>query len=191
MCDPTSNASSHSPRRHSRRVFASSRPFATRTGPPLTAFIDTHRGQFGVEAICRTPTCAGIPVAASTYYACRTRPPSQRALRDEKLTRQIRRIHEANYGVYGARKVWHQLRREGVQVARCTVERLMRQEGLVGATRGRRIRTTVPGKDGRRAGDLVNRDFHPAGPDRTQRPGRPHVTLHGVDGRKRRVAHRC
>jgi transposase InsO family protein len=105
-------------------------------------------------------------VAASTYYASKTRPPSPRSLRDEELTGQIRRTHEANYGVYGARKVWHQLRREGVEAARCTVERLMRQEGLVGATRGHRIRTTVPGKDGRRAGDLVNRDFHPAGPDR-------------------------
>ena len=105
-------------------------------------------------------------MAASTYYAAKTRPPSPRTLRDAELTGQIRRIHEANYGVYGARKVWHQLRREGIDVARCTVERLMRQAGLAGATRGRRVRTTVPGKDGRRAGDLVNRDFHPAGPDR-------------------------
>ncbi|MFD3458045.1 IS3 family transposase [Streptomyces sp. NPDC058691] len=82
-------------------------------------------------------------------------------MRDAELIQEIRRIHQANYGVYGARKVWHQLRREGTEVARCTVERLMRQAGLTGAVRGRRIRTTTPGKDGRRAGDLVNRDFEP------------------------------
>jgi transposase InsO family protein len=86
-------------------------------------------------------------------------------VRDAVLTAEIRRIHEANYGVYGARKVWHQLTREGTEVARCTVERLMRQAGLAGAVRGRRVRTTVPGKDGRRARDLVNRDFAAAGPD--------------------------
>ncbi|WP_443078419.1 IS3 family transposase [Streptomyces sp. NBC_01723] len=87
-------------------------------------------------------------------------------MRDAELIAEVRRIHQANYGVYGARKVWHQLRRAGIPVARCTVERLMRAEGLAGAVRGRKVRTTVPGKDGRRAGDLVNRDFHAAGPDR-------------------------
>ncbi|MFF3911733.1 IS3 family transposase [Streptomyces sp. NPDC001848] len=87
-------------------------------------------------------------------------------MRDAELTAEILRIHQANYGVHGARKVWHQLRREGIPVARCTVERLMRAEGLAGAVRGRKLRTTVPGKDGRRAGDLVNRDFQAAGPDR-------------------------
>ncbi len=87
-------------------------------------------------------------------------------MRDAELTAEIRRVHQANYGVYGARKVWHQLLREGIPVARCTVERLMRAEGLAGAVRGRKVRTTLPGKDGRRAGDLVNRDFRAAGPDR-------------------------
>ncbi|MFE5039303.1 IS3 family transposase [Streptomyces sp. NPDC056683] len=87
-------------------------------------------------------------------------------MRDAELTAEIQRIHQANYGVYGARKVWRQLRCEGIPVARCTLERLMRAAGLAGAVRGRKVRTTVPGKVGRRAGDLVNRDFHAPGPDR-------------------------
>jgi putative transposase len=132
----------------------------------LIRFIDAHRSRFGVEAICRTLTWAGTPASASTYYAAKRRPPSARSVRDAELTEEIRRIHQANYGVYGARKVWHQLRREGLPVARCTVERLMRQAGLTGAVRGRRIRTTVPGKDGRRARDLAGRDFQADRSDR-------------------------
>ena len=86
----------------------------------MSAFIDAHRGRFGVEPICRV-----LQVAPSTYYAARSRPPSRRALRDEDLKAQIRRVYEANYSVYGADKVWAQLRREQIPVARCTVERLI------------------------------------------------------------------
>ena len=74
-------------------------------------------------------------------------------------------MHAENYGVYGARKVWAQLNREGVEVARCTIERLMRSQGLAGVRRGRRVRTTIPGQ-GPRAGDLVGRRFNPPAPDR-------------------------
>jgi putative transposase len=93
-------------------------------------FIDEHRELFGVEPICRVLTEHGLSVSASTYYAAKTRPPSARAIRDAELDGHIRRIHTTNYGVYGARKVWRQLLREGHQVARCTVERRMRALGL-------------------------------------------------------------
>lgn len=153
-----------------RTAFSRLRPFfRLRTRPEAAAlirFIDAHRDRFGVEAICRTLTWAGTPASASTYYAAKRRPPSARSVRDAELTEEIRRIHQSNYGVYGARKVWHQLRRDGIEVARCTVERLMRQTGLAGAVRGRRIRTTVSAGDGHRAGDLVNRDFRAEGPNR-------------------------
>lgn len=127
----------------------------------MTRFVDLHRERFGVEPICTT-----LQVAPSTYYAARTRPPSDRALRDAWLTERIRRVHEANYGVYGARKVWRQLQREGVPAARCTVERLMAAAGLRGVHRGAAKRTTVrdPARD--RPADLVNRDFTATRPDR-------------------------
>ena len=98
------------------------------------------REEFGVEPICRT-----LGVAPSTYYAvkARERDPSERALRDERMLVEIRRVHEASKGVYGARKVWWQLEREGIRVARCTVERLMAKHGLKGAIRGKRWRTTI------------------------------------------------
>ena len=90
----------------------------------------------------------GCQIAPSGYYAAKARPRSARQLRDEQLLADIRRIHAANYGVYGARKVWHELRREGIEVARCTVERLMRQAGLCGVVRGRTVRTTVSAGSG-------------------------------------------
>ncbi len=127
----------------------------------MSAFIETHREHYGVEPICRT-----LAVAPSTYYAARQRPPSARAVRDAELLERIDTIHEANYGVYGQRKVWHQLRREGVEVGRDRVARLMRAEGLQGVTRTRRVRTTVPAEDAPRLPDLVERDFHPSAPDR-------------------------
>ena len=111
-------------------------------------------------------TEAGAKIAPSTYYAARTRPPSVRAIRDEQLTAEIRRVHQGNYGVYGARKVWHQLRREGTAVARCTVERLMRADGLTGAIRGKTRRTTVPAALAARPGDLLDRDFTAPAPNR-------------------------
>ena len=89
-------------------------------------FIDEHRHdtidgrQFGVEPICRVLSEGGRRIAPSTYYAVKARPTCGRVIRDAELLAQIRRVHEENYGVYGARKVWHQLHREGIQVARCT-----------------------------------------------------------------------
>ena len=85
----------------------------------------------------------GLKIAPSTYYAALTRPPSARAVRDEELMEMIDRIYRENYSVYGARKVWWQLRRDGVAVGRCRVERLMRRMGLAGAVRGKTVRTTI------------------------------------------------
>jgi putative transposase len=120
----------------------------------MTAFIEAHRGRFGVEPICRVMECA-----PSTYYAARHRAPSARALRDEVLKDEIERAHKENYGVYGARKIWKQLNREGFSVARCTVRRLMRELGLRGVRRGKTIITTTPGEKNPRPADLVERDF--------------------------------
>lgn len=107
-----------------------------------------------------------MKIAPSTYYAALTRPPSLRAVRDEELMKRICKIYEDNYSVYGARKVWWQLRRDGVEVGRCRVERLMRRMGLVGALRGKTVRTTVSDKDGVRAADLVKRQFMAGAPNR-------------------------
>jgi putative transposase len=108
----------------------------------------------------------GCPIAPSTYYDAKARPPSARARRDEQLKAAITRIHAGNYGVYGARKVWLALNRDGTPVARCTVERLMRELGLAGARRGKRTRTTVPDPAAARPADLVQRRFHRPAPDR-------------------------
>jgi len=94
------------------------------------------------------------------------RPLSARAVRDEQLRAAITGVHAGNYGVRGARKVWLQLNREGIAVARCTVERLMRELGLAGARRGKKIRTTVPGPAAARPADLVQRQFTRPAPDR-------------------------
>jgi putative transposase len=120
----------------------------------MTGFIESHRGRFGVEPICRVMECN-----PSTYWAVRSRPPSDRSLRDESLKPEIARVHKENYGVYGAHKVWKQLNREGIRVARCTVARLMREAGLRGVRRGKVIRTTRPDAGGPRSADLVQRDF--------------------------------
>ncbi|MER6442357.1 IS3 family transposase [Streptomyces sp. NPDC001185] len=136
-----------SPSYGGRRRSSRPRPFfRLRTRPEAAAlirFIDVHRERFDVEAICRTLTRAGTPASASTYYAVKRRPPCARSVRDAELIQQIRRIHQANHGVYGARKVWHQLRREGTAVARLPVERLMRQAGLTGAVHGRPTRVRM------------------------------------------------
>jgi putative transposase len=129
-------------------------------------FIDEPKGVFGVEPICRVLTGHGAPIAPSTYYAAKARLPSSRAVRDEQLKAEITRVWKENREVYGADKVWLELNRQGVRVARCTTERLMRQLGLHGVRRGKKIRTTTPGKDGQRAGDLLNRDFTAPAPDR-------------------------
>ncbi|MEU8319676.1 IS3 family transposase [Nonomuraea sp. NPDC048881] len=122
-------------------------------------FIDQHADVFGVEPICRVLTQHGCPISTSTYYAAKRRPPSTRAVRDAELDEHIQRIHAANYGVHGARKVWQQLLREGHQVARCTVERRMRTLGLQGVRRGKKIRTTTPDPGHERASDRLRRDF--------------------------------
>jgi putative transposase len=131
-------------------------------------FIDEHKDRFGgVQSICRVLTEHGWQIAPSGYWAAKKRPPSARAVRDAALLADIARIHADNYGVYGARKVWHELHREGHKVARCTVERLMRTAGLAGTRRGRKVRTTTPHPEHERAGDLVNRNFTADRPNRT------------------------
>lgn len=120
----------------------------------MTLFIDRYRERFGVEPICRT-----LEIAPSTYYAARSRPPSTRALRDEELKPQIKKVHEDNYGVYGARKVWKALGRQGVEVGRDRVARLMAVLGVCGVVRGKARRTTKSDPSAARAPDLVNRDF--------------------------------
>jgi putative transposase len=135
----------------------------------VVAFIDEHRDRFGVEPICRVLSGHGVQIAPSTYYAARGRAPSARARRDGQLTAEIRRVHadpNIGRGLYGARKVWHQLRREGIPVARCTVERLMRTAGLRGATRGgAKVVTTRPDPTAARVPDLVRRDFSASRPN--------------------------
>jgi transposase InsO family protein len=126
----------------------------------MVRFIDTHRDAYGVEPICEV-----LPIAPSLYYELRARQrdperrPS-RARRDERLSGQIERTWHAEHEVYGARKVWKHLRREGEPVARCTVERLMHQLGLQGVTRSRKFkRTTCPDTGAVRPPDLVTRRF--------------------------------
>jgi len=125
----------------------------------MVSFIDAHRDVYGVE-----PICAQLPIAPSQYYEHKgrqadpeRRPPRLR--RDEALRPQIRRVHAENFGVYGARKVWRQLGREDIVVARCTVERLMRSLGLQGVVRGRKCRTTIAEEGAERPLDRVNRQF--------------------------------
>jgi transposase InsO family protein len=125
----------------------------------MVTFIDDHRAQYGVE-----PICAQLPIAPSTYYECKARQcdPArlpERTRRDAELVQEIQRVHEANFRVYGARKVWRQLHRENVVAARCTVERLMKSLGLRGVVRGRRCRTTIADESADRPLDRVNREF--------------------------------
>lgn len=127
----------------------------------MIAFIDAHRPTFGLEPICRT-----LQVAPSSYYAAKVRPPSARAVSDETVTGIIERVHAAHFGVYGARKVWHALRRLGVGAGRDQVARLMRTAGLEGVTRAKRVRTTKPSAVAERPADLVQRSFKATAPDR-------------------------
>jgi len=132
------------------------------------AFVDGCRGRFGVEPICRVLTAHGVKIAPSGYYAFKKRPASARAVRDARLTELITQVHadpQRGRGLYGYRKMWHQLRRDGVPVARCTVARLMRAAGVRGAVRGRRFVTTRPDPAAVRPPDLVRRDFSAARPN--------------------------
>ena len=131
----------------------------------MVAFIDAHRAVHGVESIC-----AQLPIAPSQYYAHKAReaqperlPPRLR--RDRALAQEIRRIYEENFRVYGARKIWRQLAREGFPAARCTVERLMGALGLHGVVRGRQRRTTVSDDAAERPLDRVNRQFQASRPN--------------------------
>jgi putative transposase len=127
----------------------------------MTRFIDAHRDQFGVEPICKV-----LKIAPSSYYAARARPPSARAVRDGQLKVEIRRVYDDNFQVYGAEKLWRQLRREGIAVGRDRVTRLMRQLGICGVVRGKPRRTTTPGQGEQRPADLVKRDFTAPAPNR-------------------------
>jgi putative transposase len=141
----------------------------------VTAFIDMNKDVFGVEPICAVLSEHGVKIAPSTYYARKSRAPSARAVRDTGLGEEIWRVfhdRELGRGLAGARKVWRLLKREGVEerfgpIARCTVERLMRDMGLQGMRRGpKRVRTTIPDGTAERPSDLVGRDFTASAPNR-------------------------
>ena len=125
----------------------------------LISFIDEHRAEYGVE-----PVCKQLPIAPSTYYEEKARETDpdrlpERTKQDQQLQIDIKRIWEDNFRVYGARKVWRQMNREKIEVARCTVERLMNQLGIQGVTRGRKCWTTISDDTQARPADLVNRQF--------------------------------
>ncbi|MGH7665970.1 MAG: IS3 family transposase, partial [Candidatus Dormibacteria bacterium] len=124
-------------------------------------FIAENRERWGVEPICRV-----LQFAPATYYAATARRPSARAVRDGELKPQIERVWKENFRVYGADKIWAELRREGTPVARCTVERLMRDLGLRGVVRGKTPRTTMAADRVDRPADLVARHFVAAAPNR-------------------------
>ena len=131
----------------------------------MTAFVDEQRAAYGVE-----PICAELPIAPSTYYEQKARQadPSrlpERARCDAVLCKQIKRVWEKSRKLYGARKVWRQLHRENIEVARCTVERLMRQLDIRGAVRGRKPQTTIPDESAACPADLVQRDFTASRPN--------------------------
>ena len=128
-------------------------------------FIDEHRDEYGVEPICRV-----LPIAPSTYraHAARIADPtkqSDRAKRDAELRPEIQRVWDENFQVYGVRKVWRQLNREGIELARCTVARLMTEMGLAGAVRGKPVKTTVSNPATSCPADRVNRQFNAPAPN--------------------------
>jgi putative transposase len=128
----------------------------------VTAFVDEHRGRFGVEPLCRA-----LDVSVSAYYERTSGRRSARRVEDERLVERIRELHEANYYAYGYRRMWKALLRSGEPVARCRVQRLMREHGIEGAKRrGRPWRTTRPDPRAQRRPDLVERNFKVEQPDR-------------------------
>ena len=131
------------------------------------AFITEHRDQFGVEPICAVLREHGVGIAPNTYHTAKNRPPSKREVRDQELKIEIQRVFNENLLVYGADKIWTQLNREDITVARCTVERLMSDMGLSGARRGKQYKVTTTSDDrlGRPA-DLVDRQFKASAPNR-------------------------
>ena len=132
----------------------------------MVAYIDDHVDRFGVE-----PICAQLPIAPSTYYAHKAREAdasllSARARQDAELEVEIIRVWNENFRAYGAYKIWKQLNREGIRVARCTIERLMRKLGIRGVVRGKGYKTTVPDLGTERPADLVERAFTATAPNR-------------------------
>jgi transposase InsO family protein len=125
------------------------------------AFIDAHRDRWPVAVMCRT-----LDFSERTYHGRKRQPVSARAVRDQQLKIDIRRVWENNYRVYGAYRVWKALGREGIEVARCTVERLMTEIGIRGVQRGRRKWTTIPDHTAHRPPDLVDRQFEASRPNR-------------------------
>jgi putative transposase len=130
--------------------------------PPkaVIRYIDEHKEEFGVE-----PICTVLQFAPSTYYAAKARPPSARSIADASLGQKIQRIYDENYGVYGIRKVWHQLLRQDVEVGRDQVWRIMAGLGIQGVRRGKARRTTIPGDLSDRPADLVDRQFVASAPN--------------------------
>ena len=131
----------------------------------MVRYIDNHRDRFGVEPICKV-----LPIAPSTYYEqkAQERDPdrrSARAKRDEVLKPEVQRVFIENFSVYGARKIWKQLNRESIRIARCTTERLTTALGIHGATRGKAWKTTIPDADAVRPRDLVQRSFTATAPN--------------------------
>jgi len=131
----------------------------------MVSFIDEHGPEYGVE-----PICTVLPIAPSTYYEQKARQREPRRLpartqRDTVLREDIQRVWKENFQVYGARKVWRQMIREKIPVARCTVERLMRGMGLQGAVRGKKFKTTIPDESAHRPADLVRREFTASRPN--------------------------
>ena len=131
----------------------------------MIRFIDDHRADHGVEPICRV-----LPIAPATFYDNKAKQAdpshlSDRAKRDEQLKPEIERVFEENLKVYGVRKVWHQMRREGFDIARCTVARLMKDIGIEGVIRGKKPRTTIPDKALPCPLDRVNRQFYASAPN--------------------------
>lgn len=138
----------------------------------ICQFITEHRDRFGVAPICRALSVHGVKIAPRTYYGYLSRPPSKRALWDTAVTEILASIYEPDEhgrrpaeSLYGSLKMWAHLQSQGIPVAKCTVERLMRIHGWRGVTRGKKIRTTVKDPSNARAPDLVNRHFHADHPD--------------------------
>jgi putative transposase len=138
----------------------------------LVRFVDEHKERrvegglrWGVEPICEVLTAHGLAIASATYYAAKARPPSPRVVRDAVVKPIIAEVHEANYGVYGVRKMHAALRRAEVQIGRDQTGRLMRELGLAGARRGRTRRTTIQDPAAARPADLVEREFTAHRPD--------------------------
>lgn len=132
----------------------------------IVAYIDVYKYQFGVEPICRVLRHYGVQIAPSTYYARKTRPASARSRSDALLLPRVKRAFEVNYSCYGARKLWHALRDEGLDLGRDQVARLMRIAGLRGARRVKRVRTTVQAPARKELPDLVKRRWDTGAPDR-------------------------